>query len=374
MPSALVLVVGMWASVEATEACARWFNGFAQAVTSAGRAKLRPSDYFGSEDDALDFDLLDRLRTRPSTEYTDVEAATALAELMSQEFLLYGTNGEHHITDEGSRAGMRTLAALTKRLNVEWKPQFVDFPSFRAYWVAHNGYRNWNARREMVSDLFGPLREHLEALDGEAEPQPNPITPRTTPATAEVRSDHTMTALGRLSGTAPSDRRSPSGRSVVGATPVSNSQPATSARATRVFLVHGHDHNRREAVARFVEKLGFEAVILADQPDQGRTIIEKFEAHTDVEYAIVVMTPDDVGGARGGKARARARQNVILEHGFFVGLLGRRKVAALVVGDIEKPSDLSGVLYIPWDEAQAWRGRLAREMKAAGLPVDMNRL
>ena len=127
---------------------------------------MRPHDYF--EDDVLDFDLLEQLRARPVAEYTDVEAALALAELLSQEFLLYGTNGEQHITDQGSRAAMRTLAALTKRLNVEWKPDFLDFPSFRAYWGAHNGYRNWQARREMVSELFSPLRARLEDIEDEA--------------------------------------------------------------------------------------------------------------------------------------------------------------------------------------------------------------
>lgn len=158
--------------------------------------------------------------------------------------------------------------------------------------------------------------------------------------------------------------------------PKKSEPPTTIEGATaRVFIVHGHDANRRAAVARFVETLGFEAVILAEQPDAGRTIIEKFEDHSRVDYAIVLMTPDDEGCAMGGgKTQPRARQNVILEHGFFIGLLGRKKVVALVVGAIEKPSDISGVLYVPWDEGGAWKTRLADEMKAAGLPVDKNRL
>ena len=131
-------------------------------------------------DDVLDFDLLEQLRARPVAAYTDVEAAIALAELLAQEFLLYGTNGEHHITDQGSRAAMRTLTALTKRLKVEWKPDFLDFPSFRAYWGAHNGYRSWQARREMVSELFGPLRESLETIEDEAlrDELVMPVSPR----------------------------------------------------------------------------------------------------------------------------------------------------------------------------------------------------
>ncbi len=148
--------------------------------TTSGQPDLRPSDYFEDEDDVLDFDLLERLRVRPLAEYTDVEAALALAELLQQEFLLYGTSSDHHITDAGSREGMRTLTTLTKRLNVEWKPDFRDFPSFRAYWTAHNGYRSWAARREMVSDLFSPLRGLLEDIEDETlrEDLVTPVSPR----------------------------------------------------------------------------------------------------------------------------------------------------------------------------------------------------
>lgn len=130
---------------------------------------MRPHDYFVDEDgDVLDFDLLERLRLRPVAEYTNVEAALALAELLQQEFLLYGTSGDQHITDAGSREGMRTLTALAKRLGVEWKPAFRDFPSFYAYWMAHNGYGSWAARREMVSNMFSPFRERLENIEDES--------------------------------------------------------------------------------------------------------------------------------------------------------------------------------------------------------------
>jgi predicted nucleotide-binding protein len=143
----------------------------------------------------------------------------------------------------------------------------------------------------------------------------------------------------------------------------------------KVFVVHGRDLDRPQVIARLIEKLGFRAVLLADQPNAGRTIIEKFEDHSeDVAYAIVLMTPDDVGGIRGDRAQPRARQNVILELGFFIGMLKRKHVLALVVGDIETPSDIDGVLYVRWDGAGAWKDRVAREMKAAGLPVDLNKL
>jgi predicted nucleotide-binding protein len=146
------------------------------------------------------------------------------------------------------------------------------------------------------------------------------------------------------------------------------------AEHVRVFVVHGHDTAKREAVARYVEKLGFDAVVLGEQPNAGRTIIEKFEDYSNVAFAIVLMTPDDRGSAKGAKAGPRARQNVILELGFFIGALGRNRVAALVVGPLEKPSDVDGVLYTPWDERDAWKMGIAREMRAAGLPVDMNKV
>jgi predicted nucleotide-binding protein len=147
------------------------------------------------------------------------------------------------------------------------------------------------------------------------------------------------------------------------------------ASGTQVFIVHGRDNLRRAALARFVERLGMHAVILAEQADEGRTIIEKFEAHgNDADYAIVLMTPDDFGGVTGSNPQPRARQNVALELGYFMGRLERRRVTALVVGDVERPSDVDGVLYVRWDDEDAWQRLVARNMKAIGLDVDMNRL
>jgi len=144
----------------------------------------------------------------------------------------------------------------------------------------------------------------------------------------------------------------------------------------RVLVVHGHDIGAKEAAARCLEKLGLEAVILHEQPSGGRTIIEKFEDYAGVAFAVVLLTPDDVGAARfdAGNLKDRARQNVILELGFFLGRLGRGRVCALHKGLIEIPSDYHGVLWVRMDEAGHWRFKLALEMKAAGLAVDVNRL
>jgi predicted nucleotide-binding protein len=161
------------------------------------------------------------------------------------------------------------------------------------------------------------------------------------------------------------------------ATAVAAPTPTRSASANEVFVVHGHDTELKVAVARMIEGLGLKATILHEQPNQGRTIIEKLEAHSiNAAYAIVLLTPDDIGYAKDkpAEAKLRARQNVVLELGLFVGLIGRAKVCALVKGTLERPSDIDGVLYIEVDDRGSWKFSLANEMKAAGLDVDLNRV
>jgi predicted nucleotide-binding protein len=139
-------------------------------------------------------------------------------------------------------------------------------------------------------------------------------------------------------------------------------------------VVHGWNEAAKEKVARFLEKIHLHPVILHEQPNRGRTIIEKFEDYSDVAFAVVLLTPDDMGGPENSSEsqKPRARQNVILELGYFLGLLGRARVTALYEGKVEIPSDYSGVLFIPLDGAGAWKLELAKEMKVAGLVVDLN--
>jgi len=142
-----------------------------------------------------------------------------------------------------------------------------------------------------------------------------------------------------------------------------------------VFIVHGHDEAAKEAVARFLQRLDLNPVILHEQPNVGRTIIEKFETYANVGFAVVLLTADDVGASREkpGDLSPRARQNVIFEMGFFVGRLGRSRVCVLYQEGVELPSDVEGLLYVPWDGKGAWRLELAREIKASGIDVDLNR-
>ncbi len=155
------------------------------------------------------------------------------------------------------------------------------------------------------------------------------------------------------------------------------SKVSTKGRA-KVFVVHGHDEAMKQSVARTLMKLKLEPIILHEQPDSGKTIIEKFERDSDVGFAVILLSPDDMGykkddGAK--KAKPRARQNVIFELGYFVGKLGRNKVMALKRGDdLEVPSDLSGVVYTPFDDHGAWRLKLVKELKAAGYNADANDL
>jgi predicted nucleotide-binding protein len=116
-------------------------------------------------------------------------------------------------------------------------------------------------------------------------------------------------------------------------------------------------------------------VVLHEQPSMGRTIIEKFEAHTNVAYAVVLLTPDDLGMSKAEQTlKGRARQNVVFELGYFAAKLGRRNLCALFKPHVEIPSDFQGVLYVEMDSAGAWRSTLAHEMKAAGLPIDVEKI
>ncbi|ECB0591297.1 nucleotide-binding protein [Salmonella enterica subsp. enterica] len=143
----------------------------------------------------------------------------------------------------------------------------------------------------------------------------------------------------------------------------------------KVFIIHGHDGEAKEKTARFIEKLGLQAIILSEQANQGKTIIEKLEHYTDVGFAIVLYTGDDAGNTEAeagiGNLNARARQNVVFEHGLLMGRLGRHKVIPLVSGALELPSDIQGVVYI---NDRNWQLEVAREIKAAGYDIDMNKV
>jgi predicted nucleotide-binding protein len=154
-------------------------------------------------------------------------------------------------------------------------------------------------------------------------------------------------------------------------TPEANAKP----KSNKVFIVHGHDEAVKERTARFLSNLDLKPMILHDLPSMGKTIIEKIEHYAqDTKFAIVLYTPDDKGNTAAevdaGDFQYRARQNVVFEHGYLIGLLNRENVAAINVGTMELPSDINGMVYIGDD----WKIKVAHEMKQAGYDIDMNKL
>ncbi len=142
----------------------------------------------------------------------------------------------------------------------------------------------------------------------------------------------------------------------------------------KVFVSHGHDENATAAVVSFLESGGARPVILKEQARSSQSLLDQFEKHSNVEFAVILVTPDDHGASRnGGELRPRARQNVIFELGFFLAKLGRNRVVALCkeeeVERIELPSNYNGVLYR--EMKGDWKIELARDLKAVGIELDL---
>ena len=135
-----------------------------------------------------------------------------------------------------------------------------------------------------------------------------------------------------------------------------------------VFIIHGHDGHLKTEVQLLLHRAGVNNIVLHEQADKGRNIIEKLIEETNsANYAIALLSPDDILGD-GAK---RARQNVILEIGYFLGKLGKSRVRLLKKGDVEIPSDLSGILYENYDESGSWKIKICKELQAVGIFVDL---
>lgn len=155
--------------------------------------------------------------------------------------------------------------------------------------------------------------------------------------------------------------------------PQPSSQTPIARNKRKVFIVHGRDNSAKQEVARFIEQLGLEAIILHEQANAGMTIIEKIEHYSnDADFALILYTPCDKG--RGTHEshlppKDRARQNVVFEHGYLMAKLGRENVCSLVKGNIETPNDISGVVYVPLDEYGAWKNEVSRELTSCGYRI-----
>ncbi|MBA4420215.1 MAG: hypothetical protein C0391_03625 [Anaerolinea sp.] len=136
---------------------------------------------------------------------------------------------------------------------------------------------------------------------------------------------------------------------------------------SKVFIVHGHDDGMKNTVARFIESLGMQPIILHEQVSESQTIIEKIERYSEVVYAVVLFSPDD---RLESDSTYRVRQNVLIELGLFIGKLGRKKICVLKKGELDLPSDLHGLIWIDFDVADGWKHKLTNEINASGLKID----
>jgi len=158
-----------------------------------------------------------------------------------------------------------------------------------------------------------------------------------------------------------------------------------------VFIVHGRDHKPVTELKAMLYEFGLNPIVLHEQPSGSRTIVEKLEKYSDVGYAFIILTPDDRGcnadasftileSPRGDdycdwnavkkELKFRSRQNVILEFGYFMGLLGRDRVCCLHKGNVELPSDMHGIVYIPFENSvEEVRYKILKELKAAGYEI-----
>jgi len=163
-------------------------------------------------------------------------------------------------------------------------------------------------------------------------------------------------------------------------TAATSSLPTAQPRSKKVFVVHGHDEVAKTSLEVFLHEIGLEPVVLHRQADEGLTVIEKFEKHSDVGYAFILLTPDEIAyvAAEAAKPEAerktevRARPNVIFEFGYFVGKLGRSRVCCLYTGNVSLPSDISGMIYKKYEKSvEEVAYSVIKDLKASGYGVTL---
>ena len=225
--------------------------------------------------------------------------------------------------------------------------------------------RWYRSTRVCISKIFGERSAHYEEFLSIK------FSPEFANSSQEQKRDAIIAGLNRVAGVLESmieeiqnycDKEQPSVVRIE-----SNSQ------SKQIFVVHGRDKSTKEAASKFLQELDLEPVILDEQASGGATIIEKFERYANVQYALVLLTPDDEGSLRGENINPRARQNVIFEMGFFIARLGRERVIVLKRGEIEIPSDYAGVLCIELDDNDEWKKELIKELKNAGCEITQKR-
>ncbi|MDY1046985.1 nucleotide-binding protein [Pseudomonas coleopterorum] len=211
-------------------------------------------------------------------------------------------------------------------------------------------FKSYADRRDFLSAEFTPLLDALELPGAMALPA----------ATATSKPGNASIFPGGVSHSGGNLMHSP-------AVPVPRNK-------RNVFIVHGRDNEAKQEVSRFIESLGLKAIVLHEQASGGKTIIEKIEHYAnDADFALALYTPCDLGrGVSEGNTppKNRARQNVVFEHGYLMGKLGRENVCALKKGDIETPNDISGVVYVDLDPAGVWKTEVVRELRGCGYTIN----
>lgn len=147
-----------------------------------------------------------------------------------------------------------------------------------------------------------------------------------------------------------------------------------------VFVVYGHTERAKTELEAMLRRWGLEPLILDQLTSGGATIIEKLQrAQGDANFAVVLATPDDEGYRKEHPEEKafRVRQNVALELGMVLALLGRSRVAILLQTgvEMERPSDIQGLIYISFkDDVKEAALTLAKEIDATGIRIDLSRV
>jgi predicted nucleotide-binding protein len=357
-------------SVEATAAIKSWPSLVMAEGRGAERAYLARITHLTSDRSAVTA-TLQRLPTSQPVLNDDLWKARGSLSIEQFEFT------RHHwaVKDCDLLVALSNNGIATTAHEPGFDQHPLPAPPRAALFEARTVVGNWGHTE--IDDLL--LEAGVEGLQagrefGSRRDRANAIVrfildnPGATTADEHLLSSFFVRATGVLSGNVPQQ----SGEQVL---PVPDRAAPEVAEAptppNRVFVVHGRDEAARGQVVEFLRHLGLEAIVLHEQPNMGRHLLTKFIDEAElVAFAVVLMTADDVGGTSGDSVRPRARQNVILELGYFLSHLGQARVCALISPGLETPSDFDGVVYIEMSENDRWKDELRPELIAGRIPVE----
>lgn len=146
---------------------------------------VRPDDFYrddlipGHGGPRFDTELVERVRVGPLTNRDDIEVAVPLARVIHDELETFGTDSNNIMTEHQMRVSLRALSAVTERLGVKADVPFRDFSTFRSWWIRNGARGSWQARRDLLHDIFEPIHDDLAALEEKslASTLAEPISP-----------------------------------------------------------------------------------------------------------------------------------------------------------------------------------------------------